>query len=319
MRIAVVGAGSVGGYLGGMLARGGHDVSLIARGAHLAAIREGGLRVLRDSEEFTVRCAATDNPADIGPVELALLTVKTYQNSAAIPAMAPIVGPDTAVLCLQNGVDSYLAPAAAFGAERVLAGAVYIEAGRNGPGAVRQTGDVVRVVFGELGNSQRPHTGPLPEGGGTISERGRAIADAFNGSGVPTELTADVRAGLWAKFLFIATMAGVTAMARHTLAELMPRPEWRVVVVGCLREIEAAGRAGGVNFPPDVHRTTLAYIEDNLPALQASMHTDVVAGRPLELEALNGAVVRAGRAAGVPTPINDVIYAMLKPLSAGVS
>ena len=315
MRIAVMGAGSVGGYLGGMLARGGHDVSLIARGAHLAAIRERGLRVVRDSEQFIVNCAATGNPADVGPVDVALLTTKTYQNSTAVPAMAPMVGPDTTVLCLQNGIDSYLTPAAAFGAERVMAGAVYIEAGRDGPGVARQAGDVVRVVFGEI----RPHPNPPPEGEGILSERGRAIADAFNASGVPAELTDDIRTGLWSKFLFIATMAGVTSMARQTLAELMPRPEWREVVVGCLREVEAAGRANGVNFPPDIHRTTLAYIEGNLADLQASMHTDVMSGRPLELEALNGAVVRAGRAAGVSTPINDVIYAMLKPLVDGVS
>ena len=305
MRIAVMGAGSVGGYLGGMLARGGHDVSLIARGVHLAAIRERGLRVVRDSEEFTVRCAATDSPGEVGPVDVVLLTVKTYQNAAAVPAMAPMVGPDTVVLCLQNGVDSYLTPAEVFGADKAIPGAVYIEAGRDGPGVARQAGDVVRVVFGE------------PDG--SLSERGRAVAAAFSASGVPAELTEDIRTGLWSKFLFIATMAGVTSMARQTLAELMPRPEWREVVVGCLREVEAAGRANGVNFPPDVHQTTLAYIEDNLADLQASMHTDVMAGRPLELEALNGAVVRAGRAAGVSTPINDVIYAMLKPLVDGVS
>ncbi len=303
MRIAVMGAGSVGGYLGGMLSRGGHDVSLIARGAHLAAIREQGLRVIRDHEEFTVNCAATDDPAEVGAVDLVLLTTKTYQNAVAVPAMAPMIGPDTTVLCLQNGIDSYLAPAAAFGDEGVMAGAVYIEAGRDGPGVARQAGDVVRVVFGETD--------------GAMSDRGRAIADAFSASGVPAELTADLRTGLWSKFLFISTMAGVTAMARATLAELMPRPEWRDVVIGCLREIEAAGRANGVNFPADVHETTVAYIEDNLDDLQASMHTDVMSGRPLELETFTGAVVRAGRTGGVPTPINDVIYAMLKPLSAG--
>lgn len=305
MRIAVMGAGSVGGYLGGMLARGGHDVALIARGAHLAAMRESGLRVVRDSEEFTVDCFATDNPGEVGLVDLALLTVKTYQNSVAVPAMTPMVGPDTVLLCLQNGIDSYTAAAGAFGDDKALPGAVYIEAGLDGPGVVRQTGDVVRVVFGE------------PDG--DISRRGQAIAGAFNDSGVPAELTADIRAGLWGKFLFISTMAGVTAMARQSLAELMPRPEWREVVVGCLREVEAAGRAGGVNFPPGIHATTLAYIEDNLEDLQASMHTDVMAGRPLELDALNGAVIRAGRAGGVPTPINDVIYAMLKPYADGVS
>jgi 2-dehydropantoate 2-reductase len=216
-----------------------------------------------------------------------------------------MVGPDTTVLCLQNGIDSYQATAAAFGDGRVLPGAVYIEVGLPSPGVVRQAGDVVRVVFGELDGSE--------------SERGRAVRDALTASGVPAELSADIRAGLWAKFLFIATMAGVTAMARQTLAELMPRPEWREVVVDCLREIEAAGRANGVNFPLDVHETTLAYIEDNLADLQASMHTDVMAGRPLELEALNGAVVRAGKTCGIPTPTNNVIYAMLKPLAGGMT
>ena len=303
MRIAVMGAGSVGGYLGGMLARGGHEVSLIVRGEHLAAIRERGLSVVRDQEEFTVSCAAADDPADVGPVDLALLTTKTYQNGAAVPAMAPMVGPDTTVLCLQNGIDSYLAAADAFGQDGVMAGAVYIEAGRVGPGVVRQAGDVVRVVFGEP-FGERP-------------DRGAAIEETFRDSGIPAELTKDVRTGLWSKFLFITTMAGTTAMARERLAELMPRPEWRQVVVGCLKEIEAAGRANGVNFPSDIHETTLAYIEENLEDLQASMHTDVMAGRPLELETFTGAVVRAGRAAGVPTPINDVIYAMLMPLVNG--
>ncbi len=303
MRIAVMGAGSVGGYLGGMLARGGHDVSLIARGAHLAAIRESGLRVVRDHEEFTVDCAVTDHPNDVGPVELALLTVKTYQNDVAVPAMAPLVGPGTTVLCLQNGVDSYLAATGVFGQERVMAGAVYIETGTEGPGVVRQAGDVVRVVFGE------PY--------GLQTDRGPVIEEAFRSSGIPAELTADIRTGLWSKFLFITTMAGTTAMARERLAELMPRSEWRKVVVGCLREIEAAGRANGVNFPADIHETTMAYIQDNLDDLHASMHTDVMVGRPLELETFTGAVVRAGRAVGVPTPINDVIYAMLKPLAGG--
>ena len=305
MHIAVMGAGAVGGYLGGMLARGGHSVSLVARGQHLDAIRRDGLRVVRDEEQFAVQCAATDNPAEVGPVELVLLTVKTYQNAAAVPAMAPLVGPDTAVLGLQNGIDSYQAAASAFGAGRTLAGAVYIEAGLEAPGVVRQAGAVARVVFSELD--------------GALSPRGQAIAAALNGSGVPAEFTADLRTALWSKFLFIATMAGITSLARQTLAQLLPRPEWRPVVTGCLREIEAAARANGVNLPPGIHETTLAYIEANLPDLQASMHTDLLAGRPLELEALTGAVIRAGRSGGAPTPINDLIYAMLKPLADGVS
>ena len=305
MRTAIMGAGAVGAYLGAMLARAGHPVSLIARGQHLTALRQHGLRVIRDRAEFTVHCPATDHPADVGPVDLALLTVKTYQNPAAVPAMSPMIGPHTAILCLQNGIDSYQAPASTFGADRVLPGAIYIEAALDAPGVARQTGDVVRVVFGEL--CEPP------------SARAQAIADAFNSAGIPAEIAADIRAALWTKFLFIAAMAGVTSIARQTLAQLMPRPEWRQVVTACLREIEAAGRANGVNLPPDIHDTTLAYIENNLADLQASMHTDLIAGRPLELEALTGAVIRAGRAAAVPTPINDVIYALLQPLANGVS
>ena len=298
MRVAVMGAGSTGGYFGGMLARGGNDVSLIARGAHLEAIKSNGLKVVRDNEEFTVQCQATDDPSDIGYVELALLCVKTYQNSAAIPLMQPLVGPDTTVLSLQNGVDSYLQAAEVLGESAVLPGAAFIEAGMLVPGTVRQTGSLVRIVFGETNGGETP--------------RCLAIRDAFLGAGVPAEILPDIRAGQWEKFLFIATMAGVTSMARATLAELMPQAHWRQVVLACLAEIDIVARANGVNLPPDIVADTVSYIEEHLVDLQASMHTDLMAGRPLELDALNGAVVQAGRDAGVATPVNDVIYAMLK-------
>ncbi len=297
MRIAVMGAGSTGGYFGGMLARGGNDVALIARGAHLAAIRANGLTVVRDDEEFTVRCQATDDPSEIGTVDLAILCVKTYQSEIAVPLMKPLVGPDTTVLCLQNGVDSYQTAAELLGNAEVLPGAAFIEAGVLEPGVVRQTGSLVRIILGETD--------------GVETERCRTIRDAFLGAGVPAEAVPDIRAGLWGKFLFIATMAGVTSMARATLAELMPQPHWRRVVLGCLAEIDAVGRAHGVNLPQDILRDTVSYIEEHLGDLTASMHTDLLAGRPLELEALNGAVVRAGKESGVATPINDVIYAML--------
>lgn len=303
MRIAVMGAGSTGGYFGGMLARAGNDVSLIARGAHLEAIKSGGLKVVRDEEEFTVHCRATDDPSGIGPVDLALLCVKTYQSDAAIPMMHPLVGADTTVLCLQNGVDSYVKAAGVLGEGTVLPGAAFIEAGMLGPGTVRQTGSLVRIILGE------------PNGEET--SRCRAIRDAFIGAGVPAEIPLDIRAGLWEKFVFIATMAGVTSMARATLAELMPQPHWRKVVLACLAEIDSVGRASGVGLPPDIVAEIVDSIDEHLADLQASMHTDLLAGRPLELDALNGAVVRAGREAGVATPVNDVIYAMLKGFQGG--
>ena len=303
MRIAVMGAGSTGGYFGGMLARGGHDVSLVARGAHLEAIRSGGIQIVRDEEEFTVQCQATDDPSEIGPVDLVLLCVKTYQSDAAIDLMRPMVGPDTTVLCLQNGVDSYLKASEALGAETVLPGAVFIEAGMIGPGKVSQSGSHVRVILGESDGQESP--------------RCRSIRDAFLGSGVPAEVLPDIKAGQSEKFLFIATMAGVTSMARATLAELMPQPHWRKVVVACLTEIETVGRASGIYLPKDIVANTERHIDENLADLQASMHTDLMAGRPLELDALNGAVVRAGLEAGVATPVNDVIYAMLKSHQGG--
>lgn len=307
MRIAVMGAGSIGGYFGGMLAQGGHEVTLVARGAHLEAIRRNGLRVVRDDHEFLLACPSqvqvTGDASRIGPVDLVLLTVKTYHNAIAIPAMRPLVGADTAVLVLQNGVDSYQAAAQVLGPERVLPGAAYIEASLSAPGVIRQTGSVVRIAFGEAEGRDSP--------------RGPRIQQALEASGVPAQFTADIHKTLWTKFLFIATLAGVTSLARQTLAELLPRPEWRQVVVACLREIEAVGRASGVKLEPGVVEKTLAYMEESLEQLQASMHADLMAGRPLELEALNGAVVRAGRLAGVATPINDVIYAMLKPCVGG--
>ena len=307
MRIGVMGAGSIGGYFGGMLARGGHQVTLIARGAHLQAMRQDGLQILRDNEQFTLRCpadvGATDDPILAGPVELLLLTVKTYHNQQAVPAMLPMVGTDTVVLCLQNGIDSYQAAELHVGPERVLPGAAYIEAGMPKPGVVTQTGQVVRIVFGELD--------------GIESQRGSQIRETLEEAGIPALFTRDIQQTLWSKFLFIATMAGVTTLSRQTLADLLPRPEWRQVVLSCMREIEAVGRATGVILEQGIVDDTIEYMEANLGQMHASMHADIIAGRPLELEALNGAVVRAGPAAGVATPINDIIYAMLKPYVSG--
>jgi 2-dehydropantoate 2-reductase len=305
MRIAVMGTGSTGGYFGGMLARGGNEVTLIARGAHLDAIRTDGLTIIRDHEEFTVQCQATDDPSEVGHVDLALICVKTYQNDAALPLMQPLVGPKTTVLCLQNGVDSYLKAAEILGEQEVLPGAAFIEAAVLGPGKIKQTGSLVRIIMGESDGAESP--------------RCQAIRDAFVASGVHAEILPDIRAGLWEKFLFIAAMAGVTSMARATLAELMPQHHWRKVVLDCLAEIDTVARASGVGLPTDIVANTVSSIEEHLADLQASMHTDLMAGRPLELDALNGAVVRAGIETGVATPINDVIYAMLKSSQEGTS
>ncbi len=305
MRVAVMGAGGVGGYFGGMLSRGGNQVTMIARGPHLRAISAHGLTLITDQERLTIACAATDDPSQVGPVDLVLLAVKTYHNEQAITAMLPMVRPDTVVLCLQNGIDSYQAAVAAVGPEKVLPGAAYIEARIQEPGVVKQTGKVVRIVFGELDGSE--------------SERGELILRTLEQAGIATQFIPDIHKTLWTKFLFIATVAGVTSMSRETMAEMASRPEWRPVILGCMAEIEAVGRASGIDLDPGIVERTMDYVEANLVQMHASMHADIMAGRPLEIEALNGAAIRAGKAAGVPTPINDTIYAMLKPFEKGKS
>ncbi len=306
MKVGVMGAGSIGGYFGGMLARAGHDVTLIARGEHLDVIRREGLTMQTQGGTFTVRCSATDRPEDVEPVDLVLLTTKTYHNRNAVPAMSPMVGPDTAALCLQNGIDSFVPLVEAFPSAVVLPGAAYIEAGRLGPGAVSQAGDIVRIVTGGVRGSDPSH-----------QARAAEICAAFRDAGVDAEASDDIAVALWTKFLFIATMAGVTSLAREYLRDLLPRPEWHKIIVGCMDEIERAGRASGVDLATNIVADTLDYMESAKGAMSASMHADLVAGRPMELEALNGAVARAGEAVGVPTPINDVIYAALKPFANG--
>ena len=197
MKVAVMGAGAIGGYFGGMLARAGHDVTLIARGEHLRAILQDGLQMRTEAGDFSVRCGATQNPAEVGTVDLALLTTKTYHNVDSIPAMAPMIGSETAVLSLQNGIDSYLPVAERFPDAIVLPGAAYIEASRLGPGAVRQAGAVVRIVTGGMRDSDPGH-----------GRRAAGICAAFRDAGVPAEASDDIDVTLWSKFLFIATMAG---------------------------------------------------------------------------------------------------------------
>jgi len=303
-----MGAGSIGGYFGGMLTRAGHDVTLIARGDHLDAIRRHGLIMRTQTGEFTVPCSATDRPAEVGPVDLALLTTKTYHNGVAVPAMAPMVGPDTAILSLQNGVDSYVPLVDAFPDAVVLPGAAYIEAGRAAPGVVTQAGDIVRIVTGSIRGSDPSH-----------QAKGEVVCAAFREAGVPAETQDDIAVTLWTKFLFIATMAGTTSLAREYLRDLLPRPEWHKIIVACMEEIERAGRASRVDLSPTIVADTLDYMESAQGAMSASMHADLLAGRPMELEALNGAVVRAGESVGVPTPVNDVIYAALKPYAQGTA
>ena len=303
MRIAVMGAGSIGGYFGGMLAQSGHDVTLIARGKHLETIRKDGLTIVNDDGRFSVNCDATEDLTSIGIVDLVLLTVKTYQNEMAIPPLRSLIDSKTSILCLQNGMDSYQSITRLLQIQDPLPGAAYIEASVQSPGIIRQSGTVVKIVFGELN--------------GTLSSRGTEIQNVLSESQIDSQFTTNILKTLWTKFLFISTMAGITCLARETLAQLVPKQDWSDIITDCMKEIEAVGRGNNINLDNDVVKTTMDYIIESLDTMQASMHTDLMAGRPLELDALNGAVVRAGKLADIPTPINSLIYAMLKPYELG--
>ena len=297
MRIAVVGAGAVGGYFGGLLARAGNQVTLIARGAHLEAIRAKGLQVQNHWGDFTVPVDATDNPADVGPVDLAFLTVKTYQNATVVPTLTPLLGEKTCIMTLQNGVDAYKDVGQVHGMDHVLPGAAYIETHLASPGVIKQVGEVVRIVFGEVDSG--------------TTERAKNILETLQAANINAELATDVVKTLWTKFIFITTLAGITSSSRASMASLLADPTSKKMVVACLREIEAVGRASKVALDQDVVEKTMAYMESTAKDLHASMHTDLEMGRPLELEALNGAVVRIGREVGVQTPVNDVLYSLL--------
>lgn len=218
MRIAVMGAGGIGGYFGGLLAHSGNEVTLIARGPHLEAIRANGLTVRGQREEFSLRVEATDDPTDVGPVELVLHTVKTYQDAGAVPSLRPMVSEDITILALQNGVEAHEELAQAVGSEAVLLGAAYIEAQIESPGVIRQRSEIMRIVFGEADGQRTP--------------RAERILDTLQAAGIPTELSPDVEKVLWTKFLFISTLAGVTSAARAPLSLLLAHPESRETVLG---------------------------------------------------------------------------------------
>ena len=303
MRVAVIGAGATGGYIGGKLAQAGNQVAIVDVGPQLAAIQKHGLRLKTHWGDFTARVQATDDPKQIGPVDLVLLALKTYHNEAVLPRLKPLFGKNTTLLSLQNGVDNYERISVHVGKGRVIPGAFYIETTVEEPGVICQQGDVVRVVIGEADGGETP--------------RIRAIADALAAAGIETEVAPSIQKELWTKFLFVVTLAGVTSACRALMKDVLPVPEVRELIIQVMREIESVARARNVPLDSDVVDKTMAYVDRSAADLLASMHMDLEHGRPMELEALTGAVVRLGRECGVPAPANSVIYAILKVHSRG--
>ncbi|HEX2446340.1 MAG TPA: 2-dehydropantoate 2-reductase [Vicinamibacterales bacterium] len=316
MHFVILGSGGVGGYYGAKLARAGHHVTLIARGAHLAAIRERGLEIVApDVESFTVRVGgtgapgqkidATDDPRKAGTPDLVILAVKTYDNPAVLPMLQPMLGPATAVLTLQNGVDSPDEVAAAVGEDRVLAGPTYIATALESPGRIVQTGTHRRIVFGEVFGARG------------LTDRVRAISDAMTASDIKAEPVEDARAPLWEKFIYLAPFAGFTGAMRLPAGAIMADRFIHAQFFAAAAEVERVARAEGVALPADLEARLAPYTNALPPSTRSSLLIDLSQGRRIEVEALQGSVVRRGARGGVPTPIMSTLYAVLKPYAEG--
>ena len=303
MRLAIVGAGGVGGYFGAKLARAGESVVVLARGAHLEAIRRDGLRVRSAIDgEFTAKVEAVESFGGQPPVDMALFCVKSFDTRVAAEALRPVLGADTGVVSLQNGVDNEEILDEVLGPGRALGGAAFVFSTIASPGVIAHT-LLGRIVFGELD--------------GRVSERATRLRDALARAGVPVELSTEVRRVLWEKYLLISAQAGTTALARVPIGVIRETPEtWRMYR-RLVEELAALARASGVALAADVVDTIMKGAAALAPTASSSLHHDLVNGRRLELEALHGHAVRLGERLGVATPTVFAVYAALKPHVAG--
>jgi 2-dehydropantoate 2-reductase len=305
MRIAIVGAGAVGGFYGARLARVGHEVTFVARGANLDAIRARGIRVRSALGDFDAAAGAESDPARVGPSDLVLVAVKTYSNRKALPLVVPMVGSGTVVLPLQNGVDSADEVAALVGRGPVLAGTTYIAATLVEPGVVEHVGTVRRIVFGEAFGDR------------VVTPRVERVRSVLAEADIQAEAAADIRVPLWEKLIFLAPIAGLTAAARLPVGPAWAHAEFRDVYDRAAAEIEAIARHEGVAVAVDVCEQKRRYLDGAPGTMRTSMMVDIVSGRPLELEALLGSIVRRGRQAGIQTPVTSALYGILKPFEHG--
>lgn len=309
MRWAVMGAGATGGYFGAMLARGGEEVAFIARGAHLAAMRERGLRVqqpgvARDAATFIVTDAAfSDDPAAIGPVDALLFAVKSYDTRTAAALCTPLVGPQTALIGIQNGIDNEDVLVERFASERVLGGSTRIEATITAPGEITRYSEPARFDFGPW------H--------GAIGERERRLHETMRRCGIDSHLDGDVRRIKWEKFLFICPTAIVTSACRATVGELRPYPETFALYQEAIQEVARVGSADGVDLGGRAVEPVMELIAALPPSFKTSMQRDLERGRRIELDAFSGALIRAGRRLGVPTPVHETLHAVLAPMAGG--
>lgn len=291
----------MGGYFGGRLARAGEDVTFIARGEHLRAIKANGLKVDSTDGDFVIYPArATDDISEVGDTDLVILGVKAWQVPEAARAIKPLVGPNTTVLPLQNGVDAVAQLIDELGRENVIGGLCRIVSFVVGPGHIRDVGLKASIIIGELDNRR--------------TDRITKIEALFKRAGLEITIATDIQVALWTKFLFIASFSGVGAMANAPARVIRSDPKWRTQIVSAMEEIYELAHARGIKLPPDSIATVMAGV-DGLPEdATSSMQRDIAAGKPSELDSQNGAVVRLARESGVEVPTHLFIYQTLKPL-----
>jgi len=304
MKIAIFGTGGIGAIFGSRLLEAGETVHFIARGAHLEALRTRGLEVTRPGGATLYDgLSATDDPAAIGPVDFVLLGVKLWDLEAAAKACVPLLGPDTAVIGVQNGIDAYPVIAGAVGAAHAIAGVAEVSATITGPGTVAQTGDFNRLRLGEEDGRKSP--------------RLEAFEAACRRAGIDFFLSENIEADRWRKFVMLASLSGLTALTREPIGPILADADMRRTFVASLEEIVAVGLARGVALDADQASHTLSFAEKLPPSMRASMALDLAAGRRLELDWLSGRVSKLGKELSVPTPVSDTIYTALKPFALG--
>lgn len=300
----IVGAGGVGGYFGGRLAAAGSDVAFIARGEHLAALRREGLRIESVLGNALIRpVQVTDDPAALGQADLVWIAVKLWGTEEAARAIAPLMGPKSAVISFQNGVEAEDLLLRLYGRERVMGGVAHIAAVIEQPGIIRHNGTLQKLAFGELD--------------GTRSARAEALLDACRRAGIDAAIPADINRAIWEKFVFLVGLSGMTTLTRQPIGPVREDPDSRAMLLEVMREAAAVARAKGVALAADTAEQQLAFTDGLPAAMISSMLGDLRRGNRLELPWLAGAVVRLGRELGVPTPMNGAVYAALKPYAEG--
>lgn len=298
MRIAIMGSGGLGGYFGARLVHGGQaDVHFIARGRHLEAMRQDGLRIEGPDPVHVKPVQVTDDPAQVGVVDLVMLCVKLWDTEQAIEQMRPMVGPDTAIVSFQNGVIKDQILRAAFPARQLMGGVGYVATTISAPGVIAQTGPMQRLLFGEFDGSRSP--------------RAQALLAACLAGGINAELSGDIEREIWQKYVFLVGLSGTTTTMRQAIGPIRSNPQTRAFLHDVMAEVVAVGRAHGVALPENYAQVRLKLADEVSPAMTASMHHDLQRGNRLEVRWLSGGVAELGKAKGVPTPLNRAIADIL--------